>query len=163
MTTVMNKRYQTSRPSLSLINIPRIAVKPARKTAICNWISAFFMRLKDKSLIGLMGKGFRGFVWQTPQSAALAGNQDPCLIIIRCFCFATASVLLGYCFENLRYLLEQEAKQLHGSCMAVANNKRAKDLIHPQNRISKKNIKNPQPQTPNTKHEYICQPLTKSI
>ncbi len=34
VTTVINRRYQTSNPSFRVINLPSIAVKPAKKTAI---------------------------------------------------------------------------------------------------------------------------------
>ena len=34
VTTVIKSRYQTNNPSFSVINLPSIAVKPAKKTAI---------------------------------------------------------------------------------------------------------------------------------
>lgn len=46
--TVINKRYKTSTPSFNEINFPRMAVKPAKKTAICNWMNAFFTAAKVK-------------------------------------------------------------------------------------------------------------------
>ena len=54
--TVMNKRYQTRSPSLSVINLPNMAVNPAKKTATCNWISAFFINAKIHPPISLGGE-----------------------------------------------------------------------------------------------------------
>ena len=34
VTTVIKSRYQTNNPSFSIINLPSMAVKPAKKTAI---------------------------------------------------------------------------------------------------------------------------------
>src|ERR1700744_348099 len=39
---VSNSRYQTSNPSLREISLPRMPVSPARRTAICSWMNAFF-------------------------------------------------------------------------------------------------------------------------
>lgn len=43
MITVIKSLNQTNNPSLSVISFPKIAVKPAKKTAICNCTRAFFM------------------------------------------------------------------------------------------------------------------------
>ena len=47
-TQVIIMRYQTSTASLRVISLPSTPVKPARKTAICNWRNAFFMELAKK-------------------------------------------------------------------------------------------------------------------
>ncbi len=52
VTTVINNLYQTSRPSFNPISLPNIAVKPAKKTAICSWIKAFRMGSKDREDAG---------------------------------------------------------------------------------------------------------------
>jgi hypothetical protein len=48
VTEVIRSRYQTSNPSFRLINLPKMLVNPARKTATCNWIKAFFIRMAKK-------------------------------------------------------------------------------------------------------------------
>ena len=42
-TTVKNMRYQTNNTAFNSINLPKMAVKPARKTPICNLTSACFI------------------------------------------------------------------------------------------------------------------------
>ena len=44
----ISMRYQTSKASFKVISRPSIPVNPARKTAICNWINAFFMEKAKK-------------------------------------------------------------------------------------------------------------------
>src|SRR5258707_13481542 len=39
---VTRRRYHTSKPSLRVISLPNTPVSPARRTAICSWINAFF-------------------------------------------------------------------------------------------------------------------------
>ena len=41
---VSNSLYQTIIPSFNVMSRPSIPVKPARKTAICNWRNAFFIK-----------------------------------------------------------------------------------------------------------------------
>ena len=43
MITVIKSLNHTSKPSFSVISLPKIAVKPAKKTATCSCIRAFFM------------------------------------------------------------------------------------------------------------------------
>ena len=40
-------RYHTSSPSFNNISLPSIPVNPARKTEICNLMSACFMKIKE--------------------------------------------------------------------------------------------------------------------
>ncbi|HEY4936695.1 MAG TPA: hypothetical protein VII44_08950, partial [Puia sp.] len=47
-TQLIIKRYQTKTDSFSVISLPNTPVKPARKTAICNWRNAFFMEKAKK-------------------------------------------------------------------------------------------------------------------
>ena len=47
VSTVISNLYHTSRPSFSPINFPKMAVKPAKKTAVCNCNNAFFIGGKD--------------------------------------------------------------------------------------------------------------------
>ena len=43
--TDKSSRYHTKSPSFKVINLPNMAVNPARKTAICNCMNAFFISL----------------------------------------------------------------------------------------------------------------------
>ena len=47
-TALSNILYQTNIPSFKVISFPRIAVNPAKSTAMCSWRKAFFMRSKSK-------------------------------------------------------------------------------------------------------------------
>jgi len=51
VTAVIKSRYQTNKPSFRVINLPKTPVKPARKMAMCNCISAFFMCIKETAKI----------------------------------------------------------------------------------------------------------------
>src|SRR5688572_3597397 len=43
VTAVKSSLYQTIIPSFNVMSRPSMPVKPARKTAICNWRKAFFI------------------------------------------------------------------------------------------------------------------------
>ena len=51
--TVSSSLYHTSSPSFSPMSLPRMAVKPAKKTAMCNCKNAFFIAVKDSLNEGL--------------------------------------------------------------------------------------------------------------
>src|SRR5882757_6590038 len=63
---VSNRRYQTSRPSLSVISLPKTPVSPARRTAICSWMNAFFKLFTfSHNFLGKSMHGRRHFVLYT--------------------------------------------------------------------------------------------------
>ena len=78
--TVSSILYQTNIPSFRPMSFPRMAVKPARKTAICNWSKAFFIlpkinqsvrKIKSHPITGWR-KRLMNLLYQLPEYFELA-------------------------------------------------------------------------------------------
>lgn len=50
ITSAASNLYHTINPSFNMISFPKMAVNPARKTATCNWMNAFFIFMDDCSM-----------------------------------------------------------------------------------------------------------------